>query len=164
MQHSIMKRKFKQWSSIPPLSTKEKQPLISNHWTQCCQYMPCSEQVGRHSLFFLQNRSFKKRNQVTEHTCNFNNCFFPCKTKENIRASSQLTMSIHLHYIVLSMFMLSFIFVMVCGLIEWNQIWSDFASFVYIWIVIEDPVIKMTRGDGLDPIKRFNPMRFLNVL
>ena len=40
------------------------------------------------------------------------------------------------------MFMLSFILVIVFGLIEWKQVCADFILFVYICIAVVDPVIK----------------------
>ena len=40
------------------------------------------------------------------------------------------------------MFMVSFILVIVFGLIEWKQVCADFILFVYISIAVEDPVIK----------------------
>jgi hypothetical protein len=47
--------------------------------------------------------------------------------------------------IVLSMFMLSIIFVIpvVCGLFEWNNIGKVFLSYVYICIAVGDTVIKI---------------------
>ena len=56
-------------------------------------------------------------------------------------ASSQLSTSID-NAIVLSLFMLSFFFVIVCGLLKWKQIYVGFLSFVFIGIAIGDPVIK----------------------
>jgi hypothetical protein len=38
--------------------------------------------------------------------------------------------------------MLSFIFVIVCGLLEWKQIYVGFLSFFCTCIAIGDPVIK----------------------
>jgi hypothetical protein len=49
--------------------------------------------------------------------------------------------------IVVNMFMLSFIFVIVFGLIAGNRIWAGFfLSFVYICIAVGDPVIKKRGG------------------
>jgi len=46
---------------------------------------------------------------------------------------------------------MSFIFVIVCGLFEWKQIFADFASFAYICIEIQ-----LSRGEGWDPSNWFN--------
>ena len=46
--------------------------------------------------------------------------------------------------IVLSMFKLSLIFYMVCGLFEWMWICAGFLSFVYACIAVGDPVIFCT--------------------
>ena len=47
--------------------------------------------------------------------------------------------------VVLSMFMLTFIFMIVCGLFEWKWIWSGFfLSFVNIYIAVGDPIINDT--------------------
>jgi hypothetical protein len=40
------------------------------------------------------------------------------------------------------MFMLSYIFVIVCGLFEWKRICKGLLSFVFICDAIEDPIIK----------------------
>jgi len=48
--------------------------------------------------------------------------------------------------IVVNMFMLSFIFVIVCGLIEGKRICAGFLPFVYICITVGDPVIKKRGG------------------
>ena len=47
--------------------------------------------------------------------------------------------------IVLSMFMLSFIFVIVYVRLEWKRICAGLVSFVYIYIVIGDLVNKRGR-------------------
>lgn len=52
--------------------------------------------------------------------------------------------------------MLSLTLVMVYRLFEWKKICAGVWSLVYIWIAIEDPVIKMTRGNGCDPINWIN--------
>jgi hypothetical protein len=67
-------------------------------------------------------------------------------------ASSQLRAFIYTA-IILSMFMLSFIFVIVCDLFEWKQICAGFISLVYICIVLE---IQFPRVEGWVPIIRFN--------
>jgi hypothetical protein len=59
--------------------------------------------------------------------------------------------------IVLSMFMLLFIFVLICGLFEWKRKCADFLLFVYICIAVGDLVIK--KGCW-DPICMFNPATF----
>jgi hypothetical protein len=43
------------------------------------------------------------------------------------------------------MFLLSFIFVIVCGLFEWKQIYTGFFSYVYIRIPLG---IQLSRGEG----------------
>ena len=66
------------------------------------------------------------------------------------------------------MLMLSFIFVIVCGLFEGTRICAGFLSFVYICIAVGDPVIKrrglrssnqegrveiqLSREEGCDPV------------
>ena len=45
--------------------------------------------------------------------------------------------------------MLSFIFVIVCDLFEWEQICAGFLSFVYICIGVGDESIKSGRGRGI---------------
>ena len=45
------------------------------------------------------------------------------------------------------MFMLSYIFVIVCGLFAWKRICADlFLLFVYIYIIVGDPIIRVKRG------------------
>jgi hypothetical protein len=51
--------------------------------------------------------------------------------------SSQRTTSIDWPAVVLSMFMLSFIFMIVCGHFEWKQICAGFLLFVDISIALE---------------------------
>jgi hypothetical protein len=61
-----------------------------------------------------------------------------CESKYNFNISTFID-----HAIVRSMFMLSFIFVIVCDLFEWMQICIKvFLSFVYICIGFGDPIIK----------------------
>ena len=51
--------------------------------------------------------------------------------------------------------MVSFIFVTVCGLVDWKRICSGFfLSFVYTFIVVDDPDIK--RGFGI-PLNGLTP-------
>ena len=45
-----------------------------------------------------------------------------------------------------------------CGLFKWKRICAIFILFVYIWIGIGDPVIRV---GGLDPIDWFNLTTFL---
>jgi hypothetical protein len=60
---------------------------------------------------------------------------------------------------VLSMSMLSFIFVIVCGLFEWKKICACFfLSCVYICIAVGDPVIK--RGGFGIPLTSLAPPHF----
>jgi len=54
------------------------------------------------------------------------------------------------------MFMFSFIFVIVCGPLEWKRIYAGFLLFVYFCIAVEDTVIKM--GGNLVEIRI--PMKF----
>jgi hypothetical protein len=90
------------------------------------------------------------------------------QTDSTFLESSQLTIRADTDpAIVLSMFMLSFIFVTKCGLFEWKRIcrgfsiivtlnifycqaitgYTDNGSFVYICIAVGDPVIKRGRLD-----------------
>jgi hypothetical protein len=67
--------------------------------------------------------------------------------KQSIFPNVLTTFCEHIIYtfigIVVNMFMLSFIFVIVCGLIAGKRIWAGFSiSFVYICIGVGDPVIK----------------------
>ena len=68
--------------------------------------------------------------------------------------------------IVLSIFMLSSIVVLVCGLFEWKRIWAIFfvlLFFLYInvlCIVFGDPII-IHQSTGWDSIYRFNPAALL---
>ena len=75
-------------------------------------------------------------------------------------ASNQLTISIHCPAIVLSMFMLSFILVIVCDLFECKGICTSFffILFVYICVVIGDPIIT---DEVWNPIHQFNPVTFM---
>ena len=51
----------------------------------------------------------------------------------------------------LSMFFLSFSFVIVCGLFAWKQICAGFVSRLFIY------VLTFSRVGGWDPFNRFNP-------
>ena len=51
---------------------------------------------------------------------------------------------------MLSTFMLSFIFVIICGLFEWKLICVCFSSLVYI-------AVQLSRGKGCYPINQFKP-------
>jgi hypothetical protein len=53
--------------------------------------------------------------------------------------------------LLLSMFMLLSFFLKVCGLVEWKQICSCILLFVYTMYHIQ-----LSKGDGCDPINRFN--------
>jgi hypothetical protein len=61
--------------------------------------------------------------------------------------------NINMDSTIVGSFILSFIFVIVCGLFEWKQIFADFASFVYICIEIQ-----LSRGEVWDPINQFIPV------
>jgi len=52
------------------------------------------------------------------------------------------------------MFLLSYIFVIVCGLFEWKQIYAGYLSFVYICIALEIQ-LSIRREDWVH-ISRFN--------
>ena len=71
-------------------------------------------------------------------------------------ASSQLTMRVHPPDIVLSMFMLSFIYVRECVHFERKWLCAVILLLVYICISVG----YRSRGEGCDPITQFNPATF----
>ena len=76
--------------------------------------------------------------------------------KTKIQQKQYLTTSIHWSiYCTIYMFMLSFIFVIVCGLVVWERIG---ACCLYMHCRLE---IHVSRGEGWDPINRFNPVTLL---
>ena len=53
-------------------------------------------------------------------------------------------------------FMLSFTFVVVSGLFEWTRICARFFFYrFFIYVLLLE--IQLSKGEGLDPINRFNP-------
>jgi len=62
--------------------------------------------------------------------------------------------------IVVNMFMLSFIFVIVCGLIEGKRICAGFFYRLFIFVLPLEIQLSR-RGEGCDPINRLNPATFL---
>jgi hypothetical protein len=57
-------------------------------------------------------------------------------SKNGIQKHSQILL------FVLSMFMLTFIFMIVCLLFEWKRIYDDILLFVYIWLALEIPFLE----------------------
>ena len=71
-------------------------------------------------------------------------------------------MSIYCPCLLYVMFMLSFIFVIVFELFEWKRICSGFFFSFLFWFISVLPLnFQLSRGEGWDPIKRFNPATYV---
>jgi hypothetical protein len=79
-----------------------------------------------------------------------NNVTGICESKSNFNISTFIN-----HAIVRSIFMLSFIFVIVCDLFEWMQI--SIKVFYHLFTYVLALEIQLLRREGWDSINRFNP-------
>jgi hypothetical protein len=73
-----------------------------------------------------------------------------CESKYNFNISTFID-----HAIVRSMFMLSFIFVIVCDLFEWMQIYIKVFCHLFTYVLALE--IQLLRREGWDSINWFNP-------
>ena len=73
-----------------------------------------------------------------------------CESKYNFNISTFID-----HAIVRSMFMLSFIFVIVCDLFEWMQICIKVFYHLFTYVLALE--IQLLRREGWDSINWFNP-------